>query len=488
MKVKESIVALCLGISILSATVIPCIPADAGMLPVEIDQKSEGYIVNANDWFMTDDLSVDVENNKISFTDKSTADARIASNTKLVKFDGASNGNFIDAEMTLTISSLDDYCRFGLAFGLDYAFEYVETAGSAFVWFNKHGDGIGMGISTYDKQGLETCVYESVSKIADFSDSFILSVSAKLDNTWNILINGTPVHTGEVPVLLLEGYFGFGQTGRSLVDIENVSVFSYTNETPSNIDYSERFLYDEFNATALYTSSKGTKETDKGIYVRNGKLAFQNVGTGHVAVKHIYSNMQFSFDLKLDKNTVITEDGRVQYNVTSGFSVLLGEETYKKQSNNAYEIRFEPTEQTFLHPEVKTLVKLYEKGNCLFAVELSEELNIFGANYNADERFNLCVSMVDGILDVSIRVGAQIGYKQVFRYDFGFTPLGYVQILSHGVDNGAWNELCNLSIDNIVITNFDKNGKVKDFDFRTNIWDVSDFVYEDTWSNEDLLD
>jgi hypothetical protein len=62
-----------------------------------------------------------------------------------------------------------------------------------------------------------------------------------------------------------------------------------------------------------------------------------------------------------------------------------------------------------------------------------------------------------------------------------------VQIRANGSPKKAiFSTLGNMAIDNLSVTNFDTDAKKQAVTFRTNVWDTSDFEYEDTWNDKDI--
>ena len=167
--------------------------------------------------------------------------------------------------------------------------------------------------------------------------------------------------------------------------------------------------------------------------------------------------------------------------------MLFGAEDYKKRGGE-YEIRFDRTNSDFLHPQIDTVMKILKKGVCIEEQTLKDELNIFDETLPENTTLGVWITMLNGKISVWFKFEGQIGFTKAIEYDFGKTPLGYVQIASNGYESGSpETTLCNMKIDNLSFTNFDIDGNTEDLSFRTNIWDTRDFEYEDTWLETDLL-
>ena len=95
--------------------------------------------------------------------------------------------------------------------------------------------------------------------------------------------------------------------------------------------------------------------------------------------------------------------------------------------------------------------------------------------------------MIDGKLTVWLKTGNENGFIKAYSKDLVDTPSGCVQIRVNGSSaKKAFSTLGNMAIDNLSVTNFDLDAKKEAVKFRTNVWDVTDFEYEDTWNNDDI--
>lgn len=478
--------ALAFSLSLSALYVLDVKEAKAGLVPFEVNDTHVQEI-STNDWFITEDLLKTSKSGKISFTENSTADTRINSQYRVSNIKTGERTQCLDGAMTLKISDIAKNKRFGIVLGLTYSFEYAEAAGSTYIWFEKINTGLKLGVSVYDKTSAEDTLFDSEIAVATTNEAFSLAFSVGVNGGLDLSINEETLITAEEVMVNAKGYFGFGQTGTSVAEISDIEVYAYTNETPTNANFCERFECNEFNAIALYSRSDATNEENKGIYIENEKLAFKNVAKGHISTKRIYSNVDTSFDLQMGRTEKTDENGVMVRTVSAGFSLLFGAENYKK-ANGGYEIRFDHTNSDFLHSKIKTIIKIFKDGECVVEQTLGEELNIFDEKLAEDTLVNVWVSMLNGKIAVWLKFEGEVGFKKAIEYDFGTTPLGYVQLSSNGYESGApESTLCNMTIDNLSFTNFDTDGKTEKIGFRTNIWNTDDFKYEDTWQDSDLI-
>ena len=106
----------------------------------------------------------------------------------------------------------------------------------------------------------------------------------------------------------------------------------------------------------------------------------------------------------------------------------------------------------------------------------------------------------DGTLQIWLKWTSDEEYYSVFEYELGYTPLGLIQIWGMGHTEGTGLQMVeqgqnpleimagNFKIDNIKISNLDVRKMVVTVDFKTNRREIpQDYVYTDTWSDEDLL-
>ena len=152
-----------------------------------------------------------------------------------------------------------------------------------------------------------------------------------------------------------------------------------------------------------------------------------------------------------------------------------------------YEVRFTKTNKSKINYDVDAFIEFYNGEKLLEKVPLSQENNIFG-NALYGKTISVWLQMLNGNLTVWLKTQGGNGFSKVYQVNTGDTPNGCVQIRANGSSQkDVFSTLGNMTVDNISVTNFDMDAKKQAVAFRTNIWDVSDFEYEDTWDDNDLL-
>lgn len=483
-KVSAAVLALCCIGATLS---LPTMTADAGLVPFEIGETQLQNGAETNYWYATNDVAASSSAGKVVFGANSNATSRIASKNRVANMKSAGKVECLNAEMTLMITSVASGSKFGVTVGLPYVFDYAETAESSWIWFEESGAGLKMGVSVYDVAGAENVIFESQGVVATKGDQFTLAFVADVNGGLVLSINGETLINNANANFDAEGYTGFAQTGASQVEISNIEMIGYTNDTPINADIRETFTDNEFNALALYSLSDWTKEENKGIYVEDEAIAFKNAATAHLSTKREYSNVDVSFDLVVGRVTKVDANGVTLRSVSRGFAMVFGAEDYKVGAGDIM-VEFSHTNSDFLHPKVDTILRVRQGTEKLVEVQLDESLNIFSERLPADTVVNVWVTMLDGELTVWLKYAGDMIFTKALVYDLGTTPNGFVQIVSDGYDSGnPESTLCNMKLDNLCFTNFDKDRMTETLAFRSSIWDTSDFEYEDEWDYSDLL-
>ena len=475
--------------------------------------------INFTNWFYTDDIGENfAQYNKIVFAENSNRLSRIISNKKVNNMKDAGKDEWMSAELTLTITSAPEGKRFGLAFALDNPSSRICSAYSNFLYFTAEGDEIKLGLSKYDAQGAENSLFISQSAIALLGEEINLTLNVAVDGKLNIIVNGVDVGVGDVTVNA-DGYVGLGQDAKFNAQISKLEVMAYENVTPLNSDIYETFDGNNYNANLLY--SRGVTGYNKPSYakVENGKFLFLNAGTSattqfnveenlgnekviktyyykqtsYITTRYAYSNVDLSFDLQFVGQSAAD---------TSGFSIILGRDSYGESSSelkleaeklakgikkDLYEVRFTKTNKSKINYDVDAFIEFYNGEKLLEKVPLSQENNIFG-NALYGKTISVWLQMLNGNLTVWLKTQGGNGFSKVYQVNTGDTPNGCVQIRANGSSQkDVFSTLGNMTVDNISVTNFDMDAKKQTVAFRTNIWDVSDFEYEDTWDDNDLL-
>ena len=261
-KISAAILAVCCIGATLS---LPTMTADAGLVPFEIGEAQLQNGAETNYWYASNDVAANSSAGKVVFGLNSNSSSRIASKNRVANMKSAGKTECLDAEMSLCIYNIESGKKFGVTVGLPYVFDYAETAESSFIWFKEDELGLKLGVSIYDKTGAERVLFESQNTVAMKGEQFTLAFVSDVNGGLVLSVNDTTLINDTTANFDAEGYTGFAQTGSSLVEITNIEMIGYTNDTPINADMCETFTGNEFNAIALYSMSDYSYDEEKGI-------------------------------------------------------------------------------------------------------------------------------------------------------------------------------------------------------------------------------
>ena len=286
------------------------------------------------------------------------------------------------------------------------------------------------------------------------------------------------------------GYIGFAQIGINEVFVNKADVNAYTNATPENFNYVEKFDNNEMNHNAWYTKSSIGYYTNSYLRSENGTLHFSNVGSAQVSSTYQYSNFVLDFDLAdMQRTAEYDAQGKVTRPVNKQFGVEFGSTAYKTYDTPMYRIKIYGDGATALRSGSATMLAVEEYGKTIGLISFPEEYNIWDENIVAGRAVNFRIKVVDKVAVVMIKFADEAGYTTVCTYALNATPTGYVKIRGFGdsYSGASWKgtkyrEQGNFKIDNLMIKNLDFNGKVKDIGYKFYKWEIpDDFDYVDPW-------
>ena len=512
---RKAKISLILALSML----ITCIPittyvGNAGSIKSYTTLTSGLSFTN---WYYTDDIGEAFTDGIIVFGEQSNRVSRIISNKKVNNMKSSGKEEWMNAEITLKITDAPEGKRFGLAFGLNNPSARICSENSNFLYFTAADGGLKVGLSKFDNDGAETSLFTSQTAVCQVGEDINLLLRIDVQGKVEISINGTKMLVDQTVTVNADGYVGFGQDGKFNAQISSVSVMAYENSTPLNCDIFEVFN-GGYNANLIYTYGVTGYNAPSYAKVEDGKFVFLNTGSNkdvsfsvidnssgqnvsynyfydkssYLSTRYAYSNVDLSFDLQFVGNGA--ED-------TSGFSLILGrdepeetgsflkleaEKLAKGIKQDLWEIRFTKSDKSRVGDGVTAFIELYNGKKLVDKVTLDDKDNLFSdANYG--KKVGVWAQMIDGKLTVWFKIDGQNFFRKVYQADLLDTPNGCVQIRANGSPKKAiFSTLGNMAIDNLSVTNFDLDAKKQAVTFRTNVWDTSDFEYEDTWNDKDI--
>ncbi len=391
--------------------------------------------------------------------------------------------------------------EFYIGFGLDRPYSEANSA-SAICLYDMDGV-IGVKVENFDGDELGVvCTandgYAYGEEIViDFDVYSVGSMYLKVNN--DVLLN----HDNEKKVYT-SGYFGFGQSAPSSVEIYNAEVRAATYDTPTNANVNETFS-DGFNNALLYSEGgSGGYYSPQSVVCEDGVLKFKNVtATGFISTRYEFSNFTMNFDLPhIQRQAELDADGNVITPATNWLGVSIGCSTIKANSTIAVaqSLFFFIMPQYVNGKAVAMNCTLLNNYNTLKTTSVTDSHNFFapenGLDGNGKEiTVNLKVEMIDGVLRVYCKYENDPvnRFFKIMEYDLGYTPLGYVQIWGYGDDfnyvqnnmaQGLDSYCANFWIDNLRVENADSNPNLVEVDFvSSKFQEQKDFVYVDEWDN-----
>lgn len=455
-------IARCIG-SVALAFLIACSPlyiteVSAGSSDIIIGDSSFADSLDENTWNVPN-ADVYAEGGKIIFDSNTTDGSRIITRRAAVL--SKQHNELFSARYSLKIDKLEGNTKLLFLFGLDsIEANYAEPGNIELVLQNQ--DGLRASLVTWDDMGVEG-VLGAVQKIS--GETLEIHAAATSDNHFTVKINDTVVFDNTVEGDLT-GRIGIGLTGTAEAEISKVDIISHRYETPENTNIVEDFESGTINANTLYsvmTSSCGTWPASLVVEELDGNqvLMFRNVSSGSIGSIHQYSNVEISFDIPyVLYRTIMREDGTALQNAHQGFVVSFGDEV---DVHTGLGFNVSP-EAIVIAP---TSISRYKDG--------SQTVNLEGKGYFSREDstgYSVKIRLEDRQVTVYAKSLKAETYDELMTYSLGdITPQGYVHVWSQGV--------CNAAIDNLVVTNLDRDPNLVELDYKEGFLpEAEDWVYQ----------
>ena len=404
----------------------------------------------------------------------------------------------LSGSVSLTISALKG--EFYIVFGLKEAFYSVGQDNCSAISFSDNGGRI--AIKAVNIERTDKTVIKNLSVSLAYGGNITLNFTVKADGKLSLSVNGTNYinYDNAVPCYA-KGYFGFAQSAGSSVRITAANVISACYDQPENAEVNETFD-DGFDASRIFVNNNDSLSgyyMPEGISCEDGVLKFNNITSfGFVSTCHEFSNFSLSFDIPhLQREFEYDEDG----NVTVPASNFLGVSVGAPLMNASH---YAITEAVFMYfspiyvngKESRVSCVLLDNYKVLTQILLEGDLDFWSADkaydvYGKEKTVNMKVEMCDGVLNCSFKWAGESDskYRTLLNYDFGYTPLGYVQIHGQGyaaseiIKNGSLT-CSNFWIDNLKVVNTDAAPRTFETDYVSNKMERgSDYNYIDTWNN-----
>ncbi len=497
------------GIALLAGVTI-CLGGVAGFLPTVTANagKSEQKVITEDmykdeisnqKWYFTRDIAH--EEGKIVFNKASTTEESkivsviLANDLREMGIDTCINGG-----LTVKVTEALDG-EFYIGFGLERPYSEVNSASAICLYDN--GGAVGVKVENFmeDNAGV---VYTSTATYA-YGDEIVISFDVFSAGTMALSVNGTVMMSYDNATLVAtNGYFGFGQSAGSSVEIYDAEIRAATYDTPTNSKIEENFN-DGFNSALLYSEGGASGYyTPEKVVCEDGVLKFVNVtATGYISTKQEFSNFTMTYDIPhIQRQAELDAEGNVLIPATNWMGVSIGCSAVKTNSSVAVaqSLFFYMMPLYVNGTPVSMSCVLLKDYNILKQASVTGNKNFFavenGLDAEGNERtVNMKVEMLDGILQIFVKYEGEPAnkYAKIFDYNLGYTPLGYVQIWGYGDDfsyvqnnmaNGLDSYCANFWIDNLVVENKDENPNLVEGGFASSKFpEQEDFVYVDRWDN-----
>ncbi len=489
--------AVCLGGV---AAFLPTVTASAGKSEQKVvtEEMYKDELSNQK-WYFTRDISQ--QEGKILFDkDKTSEDSKIVSVILANDLREMGIETCISGSLTVKVTDVLDG-EFFIGFGLERPYSEVNSATAICLYDN--GGAVGLKVENFmeDNAGV---VYTSTATYA-YGDEIVIDFDVLSAGTMYLSVNSvTMLNYNNEKLVATNGYFGFGQSAASSVEIYNAEVRAATYDTPTNSDFEETFS-DGFNAAVLYSEGGNSGYfTPESVTCEDGVLKFTNVTvTGYISTKYEYSNFTMTYDIPhIQRQAELDEEGNVLIPATNWMGVSIGCSAVKTNSSVAVAKSF----FFYMMPlyvegrPVSMSCVLLNNYNVLKQVSISGARNFFalenGVDTDGNERtVNMKVEMLDGVLQVFVKYEGEPDnkYAKLFDYNLGYTPLGYVQIWGYGDDFayvqnnialGRESYCANFWIDNLKVKNTDQQANLVEVGFVSSKFpEQEDYIYVDRWDN-----
>lgn len=449
---------LCLIFSVFPLTVW------AGSSKITIDDSSFAEKINNTIW---NNPSGDLvsQDGKLMFPVESTADTRLISKTAVSKSDVTDE--MLHAAFQLDALQIPEGETFLFACGLRSIESLPGEKGNVELQFTR-GGGIRAGVVVYETSDSPTVLVEPK---AVSGNSISVEMTLTASQMLTVKVNGTVLYEGQITVTG-EGRVGFLQSGSCQAEITGVKIEIFSYNTPENANVSENFDNGTMDTSLLSCAMI----KDFGYYPcrisvdeynGNNVMLFKNSGLGYIGTKYQYSNFELTFDVPyIQRTEVYSEDFQLLTPKSSWFGITFGDEYmdatwYDYDYKSPYMIYFDEWSQIIdFKNNFKILASLGETDHAFFAE-------------GEDRGFSVRFAVIDAHVQIGIKWLEEEAFTTVCEYDIanGQTPTGYIHIWG--------SEPNNFAIDNIVITNLDKNPQLVETEYKAGTVIVpEDHTYE----------
>lgn len=403
-------------------------------------------------WAVPND-DIQIEKGKIIFSEDSSNDTRLIVK-KLVENTGYSD-KLLNLNCDLNFKTIAEGERFIIALAVDTVESYSEEADSLEIYIGRNGKQLYAGVRSYNESGEPQEMSDKVNLGTALGKKVTVQIQATAEQNIKIAINNKVLYNKKSPVNL-EGRVMFTQSNGCVVELSNVNITSYTYDRPENSNFTEDFEKGAMNTEVLESKMgfgagiNGHARVDVVDYNGNKVLMFEDAHHLYFGTTKDYSNFEMTFDMPyLQFENILREDG----------SILK-----KAQGSMVIGIGCPPgANETFVYthgPEALVIEKgLIYNYTTKPTIRKNFDINTYGDPEN-NVGYSVKIRLVDTILTISLKSRGTGKYDEMLSYKVANSnPLGRIYICTG-------NNL-NCAIDNLTMTNLDKDGKVVEAGFSS---------------------
>lgn len=459
MKNKIQVLSLSL-VLVLVACFFQDTSALAGARKLTSDFLADSGEVNLTEWHVGDE-NIYVKDNKLMIPAASSTDQTKFISKSVVKKSTAVD-TLITASAAMRITQLPEGEQFILAFGLANIEAESGENGNVEIVFANNG-GIVCSVIAYSDDEAITLVDKAKCGIS-VNSKFTLNAAIGSNGNFTVAVNGKNICNKELPVSG-QGRFGILQTGSCGAEISELSVVVQSYETPENVNIEEDFEDGEFDASAMSSFVRGSNGCFPSYakiedYNGNKVFMFYNAGLGYIGTRYEYSNFEISFDVPYFQYTdIYDEDKRLEVKASGGVCLGFGEQNEAPEGEGY----IQDTDFFLLG---STMAQSWLKKTWKVAVE---DTNFVDKENNVG--YSVKFTLVDGKGTLQLKGAKDKEYTTVATDYYEDYAKGYVRIWSSGNSTFA--------IDNLKITNLDKDGVLVDTDYKSSVITAEDYVLTD---------
>ena len=459
MKNKFRVLSLSL-ILVLVACFLQDTSALAGARKLTSTFLADSGEVNLTEWNVSDE-NIYVKDSKLIIPADSSTDQTKFISKSVVKQSMAVD-KLISVSTAMRITQLPEGEQFILAFGLANIEAESGENGNVEIVFANNG-GIVCSVIAYSDDEAITLVDKAKCGIS-VNSKFTLNAAIGSNGNFTVAVNGKNICNKELPVSG-QGRFGILQTGSCGAEISELSVVVQSYETPENVNIEEDFEDGEFDASAMSSFVRGSNGCFPSYakiedYNGNKVFMFYNAGLGYIGTRYEYSNFEISFDVPYFQYTdIYDEDKRLEVKASGGVCLGFGEQNEAPEGEGY----IQDTDFFLLG---STMAQSWLKKTWKVAVE---DTNFVDKENNVG--YSVKFTLVDGKGTLQLKGAKDKEYTTVATDYYEDYAKGYVRIWSSGNSTFA--------IDNLKITNLDKDGVLVDTDYKSSVITAEDYVLTD---------